>query len=198
MTNNGYYKSFQAMRQNVREEKFTERRLRELQAEEDKTLAIWAKRQLRIEQEISTKQSPLQRARRLRNKRQEEISRIHSSSAEHKKKLSERSRMNSCHYESELETSLEKLHLVLPEGDITISRTSSSSSLPVIPVKSQGTLSQSRSTSLPTLFCSPTAPPCRSKRPSLPPIDQPVRSCCETKQTLNKQKLPPLKPNFWI
>ena len=68
------------MRMNVREEELKERRLKELQVQEDKKLGIWAKKQLRIELQIATKQSPLQRARRIRNKRQEEINRIYGGS----------------------------------------------------------------------------------------------------------------------
>ena len=57
------------MRLNINEE-LQERRLGELQRQQNKTLGMWAKRQLGIEQEIATRQSPLQRARRIRNKRQ--------------------------------------------------------------------------------------------------------------------------------
>ena len=202
MTCNGYYNSFQAMRMNYREEKFKEGKLRELQTQEDKTMGIWAKKQLRIEQQIPTEQSPLQRVRRIRNKRQEEINRIHSSIAnggtEHKtseKRLSKR--LNSCHSERELETSLEKNCLASPEDD-TLSRTSSSSSLPIIPVEKHTVLTQSRSKSLPILFCNPTTPPFKNKMPLLPPMDQPPKTCHKSKQTLANQKPPPLKPNCWI
>ena len=191
------------MRMNYREEKFKEEKLRELQMQEDKTMGIWAKRQLRIEQQIPTEQSPLQRARRIRNKRQEEINRIHRSIAnggtEHKtseKRLSKR--LNSCHRERELETSLEKICLASPEEDATLSRTSSSSSLPIIPVEKQTGLQQSRSKSLPMLFYNPTTPPFKNKRPLLSPMDQPPKTCHKSKQTLANQKLPSLKPNCWI
>ena len=192
------------MRMNYREEKFKEGKLRELQMQEDRTMGIWAKKQLRIKQQIPKEQSPLQRARRIHNKRQEEeINRIHRSIAnrgtEHKtseKRLSKR--LNSCHSERELETSLEKICLASPEEDVTLSRTSSSSSLPIIPVEKQTVLTQSRSKSLPILFCNPTTPPFKNKRPLLPPMDQPPKTCHKSKQTLANQKLSPLKLNCWV
>ena len=198
----GYYNSFQAIQQNIREEKLKERRLRELQIQEDKKLEIWAKRQLRIEQQIDTKQSPLQRARRIRNKRQEEINRIHGSIGngvtEHKaceNKLSRR--LNSCHIERQADAGLEETDLVVPEKDV---RTSSSNSLPITPVKKQAILTPSRSNSLPMLLSKPmTTLPSKHRRVSLPPIDLPAKACHKTaKQMLTDQKLPPLKPNFWI
>ena len=199
----GYYNSFQAIQQNAREEKLKERRLKELQVQEDKKLEIWAKRQFRIEQQIDTKQSPLQRARRIRNKRQEEINRIHSSIANEvtenktcEKRLSRR--LNSCHNERQLDASLEETDLI-PEKDVRLSRTSSNNSLPIIPVKKQAILTPCRSKSLPMLLSNPTTTlPCKNRRLSLPPIDLPVKACDKTQQTLTVQKLPPLKPNFWI
>ena len=197
----GYYNSFQAMQQNAREEKIKESRLKELQAQEEKKLEIWAKRQLRIEQQIDTKQSPLQRARRLLNKRKEEINRIHSSitngTDEHKtceKRLSRR--LNSCHSERRLDaSSLEETDLVLPEINVKLSKSSSSSSLPITPVKKQTIATPSRSNSLPLLLT--TSPSCKSRKLSLPPIDLPIKTCHKEKQ-LKNQKLPPLKPNFWV
>ena len=200
MISDGYCNSFQAIQQNAREEKIKERRLKELQAQEDKRLEIWAKRQLRIEQQIDTKQSPLQRARRLLNKRQEEINRIHSSITngidEHEtceKKLSRR--LNSCYSERRLNArSLEETDLVLPEINVKLSKSSSSSSLPLTPVKKQTISTPSRSNSLPLLL---TTPSCKSKRLSLPSIALPTKTCHKEKQITN-QKLPPLKPNFWV
>ena len=180
----GYINSFRAMRMNFREEKFKEGKLRELQMQEDKTMGIWAKKQLRIEQQIATKQSPLQRARRIRNKRQEEINRIHRSIAnggtEHKtseKRLSKR--LNSCHSERELETRLVKSSLALP-GDIL--RSSSSISLPSVPAKKEIYV---RRNSLPLIPHSPpTVPLYKKKTSSLPAIGG--------NQPLHHQKLPPL------
>ena len=202
MTSNGHCNSFQAMRLNFREEKIKEGRLRELQIQEDRALEIWAKRQLRIEQQIDAKQTPLQRARRIRNKRQEEIDRIHGNivnrEAEHNKTCEKRlsKRLNSGHSETGLEAGLERIDLALPEGDVKLPRTSSCDLLPIIPAKKL--LTQSRSKSLPVLFSNPTTPSSKSKRSSLPPIDLPAKVCHKTKQTLNDQKLPPLKPNYWI
>lgn len=199
----GYYNSFQAMQQNIREEKIKERKLKELQAQEDKKLEIWAKRQLRIEQQIDTKQSPLQRARRLRNKRQEEINRIHSSVTNgateqktYEKRLSRR--FNSCHTERQQGADLEESDILTPEKDARLSRTSSTNSLPVMPIKKQAILTPCRSNSLPMLLPSnpTTTPPTKNRRLSLPPIDLPVRSCDKIKHTATGQKLPPLKPNF--
>ena len=183
----GYTNSFRAMRLNFREEELKERKLRELQVQEDKTLGIWAKKQLRIEQEIATKQSPLQRARRIRNKRQEEINRIHSSTAsggtEHKtceRRLSKR--LNSCRSEREIET---RSSHALPEEDI--SRSDSSISLPSVPAKKQ---IYTRRYSLPVLSNNPPAiSSYNTKRPSLPTIGGNQR----TSQPLSHQKLPPLK-----
>ena len=174
---------------NFREEKFKEGKLRELQMQEDKTMGIWAKKQLRIEQQIATKQSPLQRARRIRNKRQEEINRIHRSIAnggtEHKtseKRLSKR--LNSCHSERQPETRLVKSSLALPEEDIL--RSSSSISLPSVPAKKE---IYARRNSLPLIPHSPpNVPLYKKKTSSLPAIGGNHR----TSQPLHHQKLPPL------
>jgi len=183
MTNSGYYNSFRAMRLNIKEEELKERRLRELQVLEDKKLGIWAKKQLRIEQQITTKQSPLQRARRIRNKRQEEINRIYGSSTNGvniteyntcEKRLSKR--LNNLLSGRELERSVE---------DKDISRTSSSSSLPT--VKRQSSLTNSRSVSLPTLLYNTTSPQ-KNSRPSLPAIDS-HKMYHGTQQSLHHQKL---------
>jgi len=185
------------MRLNAREEKIKEEKLRELQAQEDKELEIWATRQFRVEQQIATKQSPQQRARRILNKRKAdlEIRRIHNNNVngvtEHEERLSQRS--NNCLSEQKLRTSLEKTDFTLPDENIL--RTSSSSSLPIIPAKKQTTLIQSRSTSLPLLFSNPTTPSYKNKRSSLPPIDPPVKACHKIISTTNYLKLPPLKTN---
>lgn len=188
----GYINSFRAMRLNVREEELKEKRLKELQVQEDKVLGVWAKRQLRIEQQIATKQSPLQRARRIRNKRQEEINRIHSSVAktEHKtceKRLSKR--LNSCHSVRRL---AEETRLASPEEDI--SRSSSSISLPAVPAEKQ---MHARRNSLPILYHSPQAIlSCNIKRPSLPSISNGQLSATasrRTSQPLGHHKLPPLQ-----
>ena len=199
MASYGHCNSFQAMRLNFREEKIKEGKLRELQIQEDRVLEIWAKRQLRIEQQIDAKQSPLQRARRIYSKSQEESDRIHANIADRESK-NERSheirltkRLNSGHSETELEVGVKKIDLALPE-DVKLPRTCSSNLLPLIPGKKQ--LTQSRSKSMPVLFSNPTTAPSMSKRPSLPPVDLPAKVCHKTKQTLNDQKLPPLKPNF--
>ena len=178
-----YINAIRATRLNV-EKEHEEIKLRELQMQEDKTMGIWAKRQLRTEQQIATKQSPLQRARRIRNKRQEEINRIHSSIAnggtEHK--TSEK-RLNSCHSKRESETRLVKPSHVYEEDIL-----SSSISLPSLPA---------RRNSLPKLSqCSLTMPAYNSnKRPSLPIINGqiPVNTFCKTSQPLSCLKLPPLK-----
>ena len=197
MTNSGYHNSFRAMRLNVKEEELKERRLRELQVQEDKKLGIWAKKQLRIEQQITTKQSPLQRARRIRMKRQEEINRIHMHSSidnrvtDYKtceKRVSKR--LNSFLRDRELERNVEN-ELVLPEEDIT--RTNSTTSLPVVsPTKKYPSLTNSRSRSLPTLLCYTTSPQ-KNKRPSLPAIDS-HKTYHGTQQ--HKKLLPPIK-NCW-
>ena len=203
MTSNGHCNSFQAMRQNFREQKIKEGKLRELQIQEDRILEIWAKRQLRIQQQIDTTQSPLQRVRRIRNKKQEEIDRIHSNIAsretERKKTCEKRltKRLNSGHSEIGQEASLERIDLALPQGDVELPRTSSCDLLPMIPANKQ-LITQSRSKSLPEIFSNPTTPPSKSRRPSLPPMDLPVKVCHKTRQTLNDHKLPPLKPNSWI
>ena len=188
----GYINSFRAMRLNFREEELKERRLKELQVQEDKVLGVWAKKQLRIEQQIATKQSPLQRARRIRNKRQEEINRIHSSVAktEHKtceKRLSKR--LNSSHGVRRL---VEETSLASPEEDI--SRSSSSISLPAIPAEKQ---TYARRNSLPILYHStPAISPCKVKRSSLPTISNGQLSATASRrasQPLNRHKLPPLQ-----
>lgn len=186
------------MRMNVREEELKERRLKELQVQEDKKLGIWAKKQLRIELQITTKQSPLQRARRIRNKRQEEINRIYGTSENEvtdykscEKRLNKR--FSNFLSERRLEkSSLENNDFVLPEEDIA--RTNSSSSLPVVPIKRQSSLTNSRSVSLPTLLCSPPSPQ-KGKRTSLPAIDSHRPN---HRTTLQHQKLSPTFKNCWI
>ena len=184
----GYTNSFRAMRLNFREEQLKERKLRELQVQEDKILGIWAKKQLRIEQEITTKQSPLQRARRIRSKRQEEMNRIHSNivsgGTEHKtceRRLSKR--LNSCHSEREIET---RSSHALPED---ISRSDSSISLPSVPANKQMHV---RRSSLPVLSLSHNSPAHNNKRPSLPTIGGNQLVYQRTSQPLSHQKLPPL------
>lgn len=190
----GYCNSFRAMRLNIKEEKQKEQKLKDLQIQEDKKLGIWAKKQLRIEQQIAVKQSPLQRARRIRTKRQEELQRIcmniENSIPEHKpteRKLS----LRKCSNEKVLET------LELEEEGDDISRTSSRSSLPTVPVKNRS-LTNSRSASLPTLLCNSASP--HKKRMSLPSISAPqsasVHSKHSTRQPVHKL-LPPLKRNCW-
>ena len=168
-----YIKSFRAMRLNYREEKLKERKLRDLQLQEDKTMGIWAKRQLRIELQIAPKQSPLQRARRIRNKRQEEINRIHCNIADRgteykscEKRLTKR--LSKCHDDRELETRMVKSSLALPEEE-EISRSNSSISLPLVPTKKQ---THTRRNSLPMLPQHPPAMPSyiNKKSPSLPTI----------------------------
>jgi len=184
------------MRLNVKEEKQKEQRLKELQIQEDKKMGIWAKKQLRIEQQIAIKQSPLQRARRIRTKRQEELQRIcmtiENGIPEHKpieRKLS----LRRCSNEKVLE------HLELEEEDGDISRTSSRSSLPTVPVVKNKSLTNSRSTSLPTLLCSSTSTD--RKRTSLPSISVPQSASAHTRNSKQQQiqkLLPPLKRNCWI
>ena len=192
----GYCNSFRAMRLNIKEEKQKEQRLKELQIQEDKKLGIWAKKQLRIEQQIAIKQSPLQRARRIRTKRQEELQRIcmniENGIPEHKpieRKLS----LRRCSNEKILEP------LELEEEDDDISRTSSRSSLPTVPVTKHKSLTNSRSTSLPTLLCNSTTP--NKKRTSLPSISAPQSASVHTRSSTQQQVhklLPPLKRNCWI
>ena len=168
-----------------------ERRLKDLQVQEDKKLGIWAKKQLRIELQIATKQSPLQRVRRIRNKRQEEINRIYSSSTnEGTENRSCEKRLN-----KRLSNFISERENVLLEEDIT--RTISSSSLPVIPVKKQSSLTNSRSVSLPTLLCNPPSPQ-KGKRPSLPAIDSHKTTQHRTaKQGLQHQTTFPALKNCW-
>ena len=187
------------MRLNVKEEGLKEGRLEDLEVQVDKTVEILAKRQLRIEQQIDTKQSPLQRARRIRSKRQKEINRMHSSIAnggtEHKrceKKLSKR--ISSRRSERELETQLEKDSLVLLQEDIS---SSSSISLPKIPVKKQ---THARRHSLSLLSSNPPGllPPTYNdkERTSLPAINnQPpdAKVFHKTTQYHSSKRLPPLK-----
>ena len=197
----GYYNSFQATRQNVKEQVLEEKRLKQLQFQEDKNLEIWAKKQLRIEQQIDTKQSPLQRARRICIKRQEEINRINSSNVngvtEHKtceKRLHKR--LYSCHSGTPVQASLEKTELKLAEdAKILRNRPSSSNLLPIIPVKKQTT--PSRKNTVPVFCCDPSTLSCQSK---LPPINSSAITISHKtkRQTLGHQKLPPLKPNCWI
>ena len=168
---------------NVREEDLKERRLRELQIQEDKTMGIWAKKQLRIEQQIATKQSPLQRARRIRIKRQEEINRIHMHSSNDYKTCEKRlsKRANSCG-----ERRLERI-----SENYDIERSSSSISLPIVPANNNQT--HSKRNSLPTLSYNPK--PMAYKRSSLPSIESqlPIKTCHKINQSLYQQKLPPLK-----
>ena len=187
------------MRLNIKEEGLKEGRLEDLEVQVDKTMGNLAKRQLRIEQQIDTKQSPLQRARGIHGKRQEEIDRMHSSIAnggtEHKrceKKLSKRS--SSSHSERELEAQLEKDSLVLLQEDIS---SSSSISLPKIPVKKQ---THAKRHSLPVLSRNPPGvlPPTHndSERLSLPAINyQPPAAKVFRKITRyhSNKRLPPLK-----
>ena len=185
------------MRLNVREEELKEKRLKELQVQEDKVLGIWAKRQLRIEQQIAVKQSPLQRARRIRNKRQEEINRIHSSIANgvtehktHEKRLSKR--LNSCHSQRGLEKSLVETSRASPEEDM--SRSSSSVSLPAVLTEKQ---IYARRNSLPILYQSlPAISSCNNKSASLPTISSGqvyAKGSHTTSQPLSHHKLPPLQ-----
>ena len=179
-----YINTIRTSRLNV-EKEHEETKLRELQMQEDKTMGIWTKRQLRTEQQIATKQSPLQRARRIHNKRQEEINRIHSSIANGgtKHKTSEK-RLNSCLSKREPETRLVKPSPAYEDEEDIFS----SISLPSLPA---------RRNSLPKLSqYSPTMPAYNSnKRPSLPIINAqiPVNTFCKTSQPLSCLKLPPLK-----
>ena len=190
----GYINSFRAMRLNVGEEEQKERRLKELQVQEDKVLGVWAKKQLRIEQQIVTKQSPLQRARRIRNKRQEEINRIHSSIAKTENKTCEKrlsKRLNSCHGVRRL---VEETSLVSPKEDI--SKSSSSISLPAIPAEKQ---TYARRNSLPILYHStpwPAISPSNVKRSPLPTISNGQLTATASRrasQPLSHHKLPPLQ-----
>jgi len=194
MTCNGYYNSFRAMRLNVKEEELKDKRLKELQVQEDKTMGIWAKKQLRIEQQIITKQSPLQRARKIRNKRQEEINRVQTNEYNTcEKKLSKRP--NNILSEGKQEASLENTNLVLPDD---IPRSGSSISLPALPVKEQ---TRYRSKSLPILFHNQiTSSHSNNRRLLLPTINGqlPAEACHKTRQSFNHQKLPPLKINLTI
>ena len=181
------------MRLNHREEELKERKLRDLQLQEDKTMSIWAKRQLRIELQIAPKQSPLQRARRIRNKRQEEINRIHCNIADRgteyktcEKRLT--IRLSKCHDERELETRMVKSSLALPEEEFP--RSSSSISLPPVPTKKQ---THTRRNSLPILQQHPSAMPSyvTKKSLSLPTIGGNNRT--SQLQPASQHKLPPLK-----
>ena len=157
-------------------------------------MSIWAKRQLRIELQIAPKQSPLQRARRIRNKRQEEINRIHSNIADRgteyntcEKRLT--IRLSKCHDGRELETRMVKSSLALPEEE-EIPRSSSSISLPPVPTKKQ---THTRRNSLPILQQHPPAMPSHvnKKSLSLPTIGGNNRT--SQLQPVSQHKLPPLK-----
>ena len=188
----GYINSFKAMRLNFREEAHKEVRLKTLQQQEDKILAVWAKRQLRIEQQIAVKQSPLQRARRIRNRRQEEINRINSNitnGATDKSCEKRLSKMVNIHQSGRnVKERLMKLSQGLPE-DVS---SSSSVSLPTVPVDKQKHV---RRNSLPILHKIPPAK--NDKRLSLPSISSnqlaDTTTGHRTGQPFPYHKLPPLK-----
>ena len=188
----GYIKSFRAMRLNYREEELKERKLKDLQLQEDKTMSIWAKRQLRIELQIAPKQSPLQRARRIRDKRQEEINRIHSNIADRgtEYKSCEKRLTTRLSNDRELETRMLKSSLALPDEEEEIPRSSSSISLPPVPTKKQ---THTRRNSLPILQQHPSAiPPYVNKKSlSLPTIGG--NNITSQLQPVSQHKLPPLK-----
>ena len=194
-----YINSFRPLRLNVKEEELKEGSPGDLQVQVDKPMGILAKRQLRNEQQIFTKQSSLQRARRVHNKIQEEINRIHGSIAnggtKHKtceKKLSKG--LSSRYTERELETELEKTSLALLQED---NSSSSSISLPKITVKKQKYV---RRNSLPVLSSDhpgiPLPPYNVSERLSLPAINcqlPATKAFCKTTQCHSNQKLPPIE-----
>ena len=186
----GYINSFRAMRLNVREEAHKEIRLKALRQQEDKILAIWAKRQLRIEQQIAVKQSPLQRARRIRNRRQEEINRIASNITNRvTDKSCEKRLSNNSQNGREMEERLMTTSHGLLED---ISRSSSSVSLSMVPADKQKHV---RKNSLPILHKIP--PASNDNRPSLSSINSnnlaDTAGGHKTGQPLPHHKLPPLK-----
>ena len=181
-----YIKALREIRLNAKEE-LEEKELEE-QLQENKIAAIWAKRKLQTEQQIAPKQSPLQRARRVRNKRQEEINRTHSSIAnrgtEHK---SCDKRLSTCDSDRGLEIKWVQSSVALPEEDIS---RSSEISLPKLPEMYM------RRNSLPTLSSStPATSSCNNKSPSLPTISKqlPAKVFYVRSQPLTRLKLPPLK-----
>lgn len=194
-----YINSFRELRLDVKEEELKEGRLGDLKVQVDKPIRIWAKRQLRIEQQLTTKQSSLQRARRVHNKMQEEINRMHSSIAnggtEHKtreKKLSKR--LGSDHTERELETQLEKASLTLQQEDDS---SSSSICLPKIPVKKRMHVKRNLHPVLSSSFSGISLPPNNdTERLSLPVINNHLpatKAFCKTTQHHSNQNLPPIE-----
>ena len=179
-----YIKALRAIRLNAKEE-LEEKELEE-QLQENKIAAIWAKRKLKTEQQIAPKQSPLQRARRVRNKRQEEINRTHNSIAnrgtEHKS--CEKS-LSNCHSERGLEIRWVQCSVALPEEDISRSSEISLPKLPGMHVRRK----------LPTLSRStPTGPMSRNnKSPSLPTISKQLPTEVFYVRSQSHLKLPPLK-----
>ena len=184
-----YIKALREIRLDAQEE--LEGQTLERPLQENKIAGIWAKRKLKTEQQIAPKQSPLQRARRIRNKRQEEINRTYSSIAnrgtEHKS--CEKS-LSNCHSVRGLEIRWVQSSVALPEEDIS---RSSEISLPKLPGmylrRKLPTLSHNTSTG-------PNRPmSCNNKNSSLPTISKqlPAEVFCVRRQTLSHLKLPPLK-----
>ena len=181
-----YIKALSEIRLDAKEE--LEGQTLEGPLQENKIAGIWAKRKLKTEQQIAPKQSPLQRARRIRNKRQEEINRTHNSIAnrgtEHKS--CEKS-LSNCHSERGLEIRWVQCSVALPEEDISRSSEISLPKLPGMHVRRK----------LPTLSRStPTGPMSRNnKSPSLPTISKqlPTEVFYVRSQSLTHLKLPPLK-----
>ena len=178
-----YIKALRALRLDAKEQ--LEEKTLEEQLQENKIAGIWAKRKLKNEQQIATKQSPLQRARRIRNKRQEEINRRHGNILNTEHKTCDK-RLSNCHSTSGLEGV--KSSIALPEENISSS--SETFSLPKLPEM------HARRDSLPTLsHSSPATRSCNNKSSSLPTIIKqlPSEVFCARSQPPSHLKLPPLK-----
>ena len=162
--NSHQYKYIKALREITLDAKEEfEKKTVEEQLQKSKITGIWATRKLKIEQQIAPKQSPMQRTRRIRSKREEEINRIRGNNAnggtEHK---SRKKRLSTCRSAGELEIRWVKSSVALPEEGAS---RSSKICLPKLP--------EMHTRKLPTLSSStPATSSCHSKSSSLPTISK--------------------------
>ena len=156
-----YIKALREIRLDAKEE--LEKKTVEEQLQESKITGIWATRKLKVEQQIAPKQSPMQRTRRIRSKREEEINRIRGNNANGgTKHKSHKKRLSTCHSTGELEIRWVKSSVALPEEGAS---RSSEICLPKPP--------EMHTRKLPTLSCStPATSSCQSKSSSLPTISK--------------------------
>ena len=174
-----YIKALRALRLDAKEE-LKEKTLEE-QLQENKMAGIWAKGKLKTEQQIATKQTPLQRARRICNKRQEEIDR--KLITEHKT-CEKRLTIRLSYWHSTSGPEGVKSSLPLPEENI------SEISLPKLPE-----MYMKRNSLPPLSHSSPPTLSCNNKSSSLPTIIKqlPSEVFCVQSQPLSHLNLPPLK-----